>query len=99
LARALVLVFGALAYLIALQAEGVYALVKDASAFGSSGIFVIVVLGLFTRKGHAASAFAALAVGLLIWVAGSFVWPFSGVYVGSLLAYTALLGVGARAQA
>jgi Na+/proline symporter len=103
LARAGVVVFGVLAYAIALQAEGVYSLVKDASAFGSSGIFVIAVLGLFSRRGQAPSALAALAVGLGSWAVGVYVYPFEGVYacslVAALLAYFSLLWSGAPAAA
>jgi uncharacterized sodium:solute symporter family permease YidK len=71
---------------MALHAEGVYALVEQASAFGSSGIVVIVVFGLFTRRGGPASAFASLLAGVAVWVIGSYVLGLSWAYLAALAA-------------
>jgi SSS family solute:Na+ symporter len=71
-ARAGVILFDVLAYVLALHAEGVYHLAEQASAFGSAGIFVIVAFGLFSPFGGPASAVAALIVGTLVWVVGSY---------------------------
>jgi Na+/proline symporter len=60
LSRLAVAIFGVLAYLMALYADGVYTLVEQASAFGSAGIFVAMGIGLFTRFGGEKSAFVAL---------------------------------------
>ena len=81
-----VALFGVLAYVLALYAEGVYALVEEASAFGSAGIFVAIVLGLFTRWGGAASAAASLLVGVAAWIAGAYVLDLPYPYVTSLAA-------------
>jgi len=83
-ARACVAVFGVLAYLMALQAEGVYALVEQASAFGSSGIFVVVAFGLFTRLGGPRSAAAALATGVGGWVVGHYLLDLPYAFLASL---------------
>lgn len=92
-ARSGVALFGLLAYGIALHAEGVYALVEEASAFGSAGIFVVVVLGLFTRWGGARSAGAALAAGVLVWVGGAYFallpYPYLGSLAAAFVAYAA----------
>lgn len=69
LARGGVVVFGLLAFLLALRSEGVADLVELASSLGSSGLFVLLVFGLFTRLGGAASGLGALASGL-----GVFLW-------------------------
>jgi Na+/proline symporter len=95
-ARLGVIAFGALAYGIALHAEGIYALVATASAFGSAGIFVTGMFGLHSRFGGAASAHAALGVGIATWAAGEYLlgWrtPYLialgcalGAYVGAAL--------------
>jgi Na+/proline symporter len=84
IARAGVAVFGVLAYVMALYAEGVYDLVEQASAFGSAGIVVIVSFGLFTRFGGAASAIAALAAGLVVWVIGSYALHLPFAYIAAL---------------
>lgn len=83
-ARTGVIVFGILAYVMALHAEGVYALVEQASAFGSAGIFIIVVFGLFTPWGRAGSAFSALIVGTVVWVLGSYVLQLPFAYLAAL---------------
>jgi Na+/proline symporter len=76
---------------MALHAEGVYALVEQASAFGSAGIVVIVTFGLFTRMGGARSALAALLTGVVVWVVGSYglalSWAYLAALAGSVLAY------------
>ena len=77
IARTAVAVFGVLAYVLALHAEGIYALVQAASAFGGAGIFVIVVFGLYTRLGGARAAMGALVVGIAAWLLGEYAvgWP------------------------
>lgn len=84
-ARIGVVVAGIIAYVIALHAHGVYALVEEASSFGSSGIFVIGVMGLFSRFGGGRAALATLVVGISSYVAGAFVMELDAPYVTSLL--------------
>ncbi len=100
LARALVVVFGVLAYLMAQYAEGVYALVEEASAFGSSGLFVVIVLGLVTRRGGPITACATLLTGVASYVVAAHVLPRFGTEVSfpfllslaaSALCYLALM--------
>ncbi len=79
-----VALMGVGAYLLALDADGVYDLVKDASSFGSAGIFVVFVLGLFTKIGGWRSAVASLTVGVLVWLAGHYVFEFDFSYLLAL---------------
>jgi Na+/proline symporter len=83
-ARGGVIVFGVVAYVIALYAGGIYELVATASAFGSAGIFVVGLFGLFTTFGRAASAYAALVTGMVVWVVGEFVLAWPTPYLASL---------------
>jgi Na+/proline symporter len=83
-ARSAVLVFGLLAYVIALYAGGIYELVATASAFGSAGIFIVGVFGLFSAVGRAPAAYAALITGMVVWVAGEYVLEWSTPYIISL---------------
>lgn len=79
LARAGVVVFGVAAYVLARHAEGVYALVEQASAFGGGGVLVTVSFGLFTQFGGPRAAWMTLAAGLLSYVAltfTGFAYPF-----------------------
>jgi Na+/proline symporter len=92
-ARIGVIVFGVIAYVIALYAGGIYELVATASAFGSSGIFIVGIFGLFSAFGGARSAYAALIAGMAVWVAGEYVLEWSTPYIislaSALLAYVA----------
>lgn len=94
LARAGVVALGVLSFLLALHAEGVFELVEQASAFGSSGALVLVVFGLFTRLGGPRAGFAALLGGLSIYLAGVVAgWPYP--YLASLAAALAAFLAGA----
>jgi Na+/proline symporter len=99
-ARIGVAVFGVVAYVIALYAGGIYELVATASAFGSAGIFVVGLFGLFSRLGGAASAYAALVAGIVVWAAGEYWLEWSTPYVAalaaSLAAYLAAAAVTPR---
>ncbi len=90
-ARGGVAFFGVLAYVMALYAEGVYALVEQASAFGSAGLFVVIVMGLFTRQGGDWSALAAMLAGVVVWVCGAYVlaapYPYLTSLAAALVAY------------
>jgi len=68
--RVCVLVFGVIAFLLALGADSVHGLVEDASAFGTGGLFVVFVLAMTTKFGGPRSAIGALAAGLVVWLAG-----------------------------
>lgn len=98
LARAGVAAFGVLAYVLALHADGVYALVEEASAFGSAGVFVVVTLGLFTRWGGARAAVGALLGGLAAWVLGAYVLAWETPYLASLAAALAGYAAGAGVE-
>ncbi|MDX1394324.1 MAG: sodium:solute symporter family protein [Gemmatimonadota bacterium] len=97
LARAGVAVFGVVAYVTALRAEAVYDLIEEASAFGSAGLVVVAVLGLFTRYGGPGSAIASLVAGVASWVLGAYVlaWPYP--YLTSLAIALAAYAIGAAA--
>lgn len=92
-ARGGVIAFGLLAYVIAMHSSSVMDLIETSSAFGSSGILVIVCFGLFSRFGGAAAAIAALAVGMVTYVAGTLAGaavPFVASLLASLVAYVAV---------
>ncbi len=90
-ARTGVILFGIIAYVLALYAEGVYALVEEASAFGSAGIFAVACFGLFTRFGGVPSAISGLIAGMTTWIVGSYVveiaYPYLTSLAAALLAY------------
>ena len=85
-ARLGVLLFGIIAYALALHADGVYELVLEASAFGSAGVFVVGTFALFSRVGDAGAAMAGLVAGLLSWIAAAYVLDLPYPYLASLAA-------------
>jgi Na+/proline symporter len=93
-----VALLGAVAYVMALYAEGVYALVEEASSFGSAGIFVTLVIGLFSRWGGAVSAAASLLAGVASWVLGAYVLGLAYPYLVSLAAALAAYAAGALVE-
>jgi SSS family transporter len=86
LARIAVVAFGLAAWVLALRADGVYALVEEASAFGSAGVVTVAAFGLFTRIGNTHSAIAALLLGMGVWLAGNHWLDLSTPYLWSLAA-------------
>jgi Na+/proline symporter len=84
IARSLVACFGVLAYLMAVRADRIYELVEQSSAFGSAGIVVVVLFGLFTRIGDSRSAIAALLAGVAAWIAGAYLFELPYPYLTSL---------------
>lgn len=62
-------------------AEVIYKLVKDASSFGSAGIFVVLIFGLFTKFGKVKSATASLVCGAFVWIISHYVLDFKWSYM------------------
>lgn len=90
-----VIFMGILSYILALYAEGIYDLVKDASALGSAGIFIVFVFGLFTNWGGAYSALASLIVGTTVWIGAHYAWESSTGYLTALgAAFIVYVGIG-----
>jgi len=71
LARGGVLAFGLVAWFLALHSDGVFALVEQASALGSSGVVVSVGFGLFTRAGSPRTAAMTLCAGAGVYAVAS----------------------------
>lgn len=97
-ARGGVLLFGLIAYVLALNADGVFVLVEQASAFGSAGLLVTVLFALFTPWGSARTAAATLLGGITVFVlatAAGVATPFLASLGASLL----LWGVGCAVNA
>ena len=86
LARSGVVVFGIVAYALALGAESIFQLVQQANGVGSSGVFVVMVFGLFTKFGGARAGLSTLAVGLGLWIYGTYVGEWTYTYLLSLAA-------------
>jgi SSS family transporter len=92
IARGGVACFGIIAYVVALESEGVFALVEQASATGSAGVLVTVTAGLFTPWGGPRTAIATLLGAMLVYLAasfGGFAYPFLASLTAAALVYLA----------
>lgn len=100
MARAGVVVFGIVAYLLALGADTIFELVQQANGMGSAGILVMVVFGLFTRFGGIWPGAATLAVGFASWAIGTYLTKWEATYTISIAAslgtYLAVAGLELR---
>jgi Na+/proline symporter len=101
-ARLTVACFGLVAWALALHAESVYSLVETASAFGSAGIVVVALFGLHSGFGGQVAAYASLAVGAAVYVAGDASGALAAPYLTALAASVATyvaVGLFERVQA
>lgn len=81
--RSGVVVFGVVAWFLALRADGVYSLVEEASSFGSAGILVTVAGALFSRGGSPGFAAATLVGGIVSYI-GAVLAGVSAPFLASL---------------
>src|SRR5690606_21828674 len=84
-ARIGVVIFGIIAYIIALFAAGIYDLVVDAAAFGTAGIFTVVVFGLFTKMGDARTAAATMVAAMVSWLYLTYIAELEFAFIVSLI--------------
>jgi len=82
--RISVIIFGIIAWIIALKASSVLHLVEDASSFGSCGLFVTFVFGIFSKFGGAKAALCAIVTGFVVWFFGKLTGTISYPYITAL---------------
>ncbi|MEJ5361359.1 MAG: sodium:solute symporter family protein [Spirochaetota bacterium] len=80
-----VLLLGITSYILALHAEGIYSLVKEASAFGSAGVFVIYIIGMYSKKPSVPAAVVTLITGATTYFIGKFFIHFEYSFLLSVL--------------
>jgi SSS family solute:Na+ symporter len=101
--RACVVALTLVAYALAMKAASIRDLVEIAAAFGSSGVVVCLVFGLFTGFGNQPSAVAALVTGAGVWgaatLSGATSTPYTFALIASVLAYLALACLPAATSA
>lgn len=84
-ARIVVVLAGAVAYGMAARGGGIYELLETASSFGTAGILVITLAGLYTGFGGSLSATLALAAGLALTPLGNHVFEWQAPFLSSVL--------------
>jgi len=74
-ARCAAALAGAVALALALSGWNVKQLIEQASGFGSAGVFVLAVFGVYSRLGGPRAAAGALLGGLGSWILGGYAFP------------------------
>ncbi|MCH8486721.1 MAG: sodium:solute symporter family protein [Candidatus Cyclonatronum sp.] len=97
-ARIMVVAFGITAWFVATNAEGVYDLVVDAAAFGTAGLFTIVVFGLFSKKGGPLAAGLTLVTAMAVWLSATYIVELSWAFLLSLICALTAFGTGVLAE-
>jgi SSS family solute:Na+ symporter len=93
--RWVVLAAGAICYLMAVKAESIYALLETASSFGTAGILIITLFGLWLRRGGRLAALWTLAVGLAFTPIAEYGLKLSAPFLATVALCAAVyLGVG-----
>jgi len=93
--RVAVACFGVIAYGLALSSDSVYELVEAASAFGSAGVLVCVLAGLFTKHGGERTALATLVTGVSVYALQEHVFHASFPFLSSIGSALAVYATGA----
>ncbi len=84
LARIGVIVCGSLACTLALSADSIYDLVETSSSFGGAGLFILITLGMLSRRGGKTAAASTLIGAALTWILCSQIESFPAPYTTSL---------------
>jgi Na+/proline symporter len=92
--RIAVAAFGVIAYGLALSSDSVYELVEAASAFGSAGILVCTLLGLFTGFGGERTALATLITGVGVYAVQAHLVGAAHPFLSSIASALAVYAIG-----
>ncbi len=84
-ARIVIVIAGAICYVIASYTTSIYQLVEDSSAFGTAGILVLTLFGLSMKRGRNLSATSTMVFGLICTVFLKYVLMIEASFVISLL--------------
>ena len=76
--------FSIAAFVLAITGESVYALVEEASGFGSSGILVCLLAALFVKRGGVYAAWGSLIAGLVSWILFAYIHEIPTPYLVSI---------------
>jgi Na+/proline symporter len=87
--------FGVIAYGLALSSDSVYELVEAASAFGSAGILVCTLIGLFSSFGGERTALATLITGVGVYAVQAHLLESAHPFLSSVGSALAVYVIGA----
>lgn len=82
--RIAVALCGIASFVLAITGESVYALVEEASGFGSSGILVCLLAALFVKRGGVYAAWGSLTAGIVSWILFAYIHEIPTPYLVSI---------------
>ncbi len=94
LARSVIILAGAAAFIIAMTADSIYGLVETASSFGTAGVLVITLGALVLKKCGPWPAGFALTVGIITTPLAEYIWELEAPFITSILASACAFAVG-----
>jgi Na+/proline symporter len=96
--RGIVVAAGIFCYFVAVGGDSIFGLVELASSFGSGGLLICFMAGLFTKFGGPRTALATLAGGVILTLLTNYVWmmdaPYLTAVAGCAVIYTAGSALG-----
>ena len=100
ISRICVLCGGITACVLALSSESIYKLVSNASAFGGGGLFVLILLGTFTKRGGAHAGLVTMITSISVWAWGNYIGKWQAPFLISIaVAMVVCVVMGARERA
>ncbi|MES2212926.1 MAG: sodium:solute symporter, partial [Pseudomonadota bacterium] len=84
-ARVFVVISGFLAYFIATSSDTIFGLASASASFGSAGILVTTLFGLWFYKGSAITALATLFMGITATLLGEYYFEWEATFIFSLI--------------
>ncbi len=85
LGRLFVVLMGIAACILGLSSENIYNLVIAAASFGTAGVLILFLIGLFTKIGHSLTGVLTLLTGLITTIIFDHLHPIPAPYVWSML--------------
>ena len=85
ISRLVVFLCGLLSYILAIYSESIYSLLEMASSFGTSGILIITILGLWFSFGNSKTASFTLLSGLILTPLFEHIIKLEAPFVSSIL--------------
>lgn len=85
LSRLVVLTAGFIVYLLAMHSTSIYDLLEMASSFGTSGILIITLVGLWSKYGDERVALITLVIGIITTPIAEYIFKFETPFLISLL--------------
>ena len=82
--RIAVALCGIASFVLAITGDSVYALVEEASGFGSSGILVCLLAALFVKRGGVYAAWGSLTAGIVSWILFAYIHEIPTPYLVSI---------------